>query len=192
MPSFIGHALAGAAIGLSGQRPAAWGWLGWLLVLACLPDIEYLALWLFGVNSPIRVTHSLFFCALPPAATLLWLGRFQPRQGRGSRAVQAFAAGWSHPLLDLLTGVSSLPLFWPFSDLSIRLPFGILPSAGYPALNNFYFYRNLGIELGILAPLFSLLLFRSAIRRHPRRWWIVAGHLAILLPCLIWGMALRR
>jgi hypothetical protein len=192
MSSLIGHALTGVAIGLSSlseRRPLVWGWLGWLLLLASFPDIEYLALWFFGINFPVRFTHSLLFSALLPAATLLWPRRCRPH---GLWAVQAFAAGWSHPFLDLLTGVSSPPLLWPFSDLGFRLPFGILPSAGRLAFNNFYLYRNLGIELGILAPFYSLLLFQAAIRRHPGRWWIFAGHLAIFVPCLLWGITLRR
>ncbi|MCL2341082.1 MAG: metal-dependent hydrolase [Proteobacteria bacterium] len=192
MSSVIGHILTGATIALPKRQPASWGWMAWLLALACFPDIEYLALWFFGSNFPVRLTHSLFVCALLPTATCVWLRRCRPQQEHGPRTIQAFAAGWSHPLLDLLTGVSALPLLWPFSNSAFRLPFGILPSAGQLSLSNGYLYRNLGIELGILAPLCSLLLFQSAIRRHPRRRWIFAGHLVVLLPCLLWGMALQR
>ena len=191
MPSCIGHALTGTAIALYKRRPIPWLWFGWLIFLACFPDIEYLALWFFGVNFPIRYSHSLVVCAFLPLFTAFWLWR-RPMRKRGFRVTQAFAAGWSHPVLDLLTGVSTLSLFWPLSDTGFRLPFGVLPSAGRLAWNNAYLYRNLCIELGILAPLYSLIVFWGAIRRHPLCRWIIAGHLAILLPCLIAGITLRR
>ena len=191
MPSCIGHALTGTVIALYERRPIPWLWLSWLIFLVGFPDIEYLALWFFGVNFPIRYSHSLVVCTFLPLFTTLWLWR-RPMRERGFRVAQTFAAGWSHPVLDLLTGVSTLPLFWPLSDTSFRLPFGILPSAGRLYWDNVYLYRNLGIELGILAPLYSLIVFGGAIRRHPLRHWIICGHLAILLPCLIAGITLYR
>ena len=45
-------------------------------------------------------------------------------------------------------------------------PIGVLPSAGAISLTNFYFFRNLGIEIGVLLPIY-LLVF-SAIWKYPR------------------------
>jgi hypothetical protein len=49
-------------------------------------------------------------------------------------------------------GVTPLPLLWPFSSAAFAAPAGILPSAGGVRLSNYYLYRNLVIEIGILAP----------------------------------------
>ena len=42
---------------------------------------------------------------------------------------------------------------YPFSVEAFRLPFGILPSAGKIDVKNYYFWRNLFLELGVLLPL---------------------------------------
>ena len=43
MSSFIGHGLAALTVYALGPeaRPARWGWLAWLGVLALAPDIDY-------------------------------------------------------------------------------------------------------------------------------------------------------
>jgi hypothetical protein len=74
----------------------------------------------------------------------------------------------------------------------MTFPFGLLPSAGRIALTNRYLYRNLAIELGILVPLYSLLLFNKSIRRHQYRVWLLGVHLLVWIPCLVWGFLLKR
>jgi hypothetical protein len=76
---------------------------------------------------------------------------------------QAMLAGLSHLLLDLLVGVTPLPVWWPFSFQRVQLPFGILPSAGGLSLSNPYLYRNTLIELGILIPLSVLVILWSKL-----------------------------
>lgn len=63
-------------------------------------------------------------------------------------------AGLSHLILDLSVGVTPLPLLLPLVKISFKLPFGILPSAGRVDLQNYYFYRNLWLEMGVLLPVF--------------------------------------
>ncbi|NEO85783.1 MAG: hypothetical protein F6J87_16255 [Spirulina sp. SIO3F2] len=96
-------------------------------------------------------------------------------------------------LLDLLVGVTALPLFWPFDAHRFKLPFGLLPSAGKISLSNPYFYSNLKIELGVLLPL-SLSVF--ALRLTGRwRWWLVipvGGLLAIARHYAIVAYGLSR
>jgi hypothetical protein len=55
-------------------------------------------------------------------------------------------------------GVTPAPLLWPFSRQEYRLSFGLLPSAGTVNFTNFYFYRNLALEMAILAPSIYLVL----------------------------------
>jgi membrane-bound metal-dependent hydrolase YbcI (DUF457 family) len=130
-------------------------WAGWLIVLASAPDVDYL---IPALNSRahhgLRITHSVALSLVLPLCTAVILC-FASRDGRKfkSLSVCAALAGLSHLVLDFLVGVTPLPLLWPFSAATFASPAGILPSAGGVQLSNYYFYRNLAIEMGILAPI---------------------------------------
>jgi membrane-bound metal-dependent hydrolase YbcI (DUF457 family) len=130
-------------------------WLGWLLVLACAPDMDYVVP---ALGSPAhqgrRVTHSVAFSLVLPLLTVGALYFVKGLQSRRRRllSVCAVLAGLSHLVLDFLVGVTPLPLLWPLGSTAFSSPVGILPSAGRIRLSNYYFYRNLFIELGVLAP----------------------------------------
>jgi membrane-bound metal-dependent hydrolase YbcI (DUF457 family) len=117
MPSPIGHALAGAAIGLAapaGHDPKAAGKLAVLCAaLAAAPDLDLLS------ASHRTVTHSVAAVAaviiVAAAVTGLVTGRVQ------WRIVLVCGAAWaSHLVLDWLTSDASPPyglqMFWPFTD----------------------------------------------------------------------------
>ncbi|MCP4682436.1 MAG: metal-dependent hydrolase [Desulfobacterales bacterium] len=194
MSSFIGHSLTGVALSCSDHQKSQRSlvWTCWLVVLAIFPDSEYGVLWLWGTNFAVRFTHSVVFCSILPLCSLVYLTRYVRPDIRKIRGLQVFGAAYSHLLLDLLVGVYPLPLLWPFSTLGITLPFGVLPSAGRLALTNYYLYRNLVIELGILVPLYSFLLLNKKIRRHQYRLLLLGGHAVVWLPCLVWGFLLKR
>ena len=101
-------------------------------------------------------------------------------------------ASVSHPLLDLLVGAHGLPLLWPFTDRQVALPFGLLPSAGRLALDNYYLWRNLLIELGVLVPLFGLLavIARGTAPRMLAR--SAAFIFSLWLVMLAWSVSLQR
>ncbi len=91
---------------------------------------------------------------LPCLLTLIYLRlKGERRQTIAKIIIPLSLAGFSHLILDMLVGVTSLPLLFPFSDRIFKLPFGVLPSAGKMSLFNYYFYHNLAIELGVLVPL---------------------------------------
>jgi inner membrane protein len=102
------------------------------------------------------------------------------------------AASFSHPLLDFLVGAHSLPLFWPFTTAEESLLVGVLPSAGHMMLNNYYLWRNLLIELGILLPVFTtiVMFFRRVSYR------IIMIRAIMLAPIwiafLLWSISLKR
>jgi hypothetical protein len=161
MSSFLGHTLTAYTLFFLDQqkRPATlwkWAWLGWLIVLASAPDIDYLVP---ALGSPAhrgtRITHSIAFSLALP---LLGVGVLSATEDRKSQrrllSVCAVLAGLSHLVLDFLVGVTPLPLFWPFSSATFASPLGILPSAGRVQLSNYYLYRNLLIEAGVLAPFY--------------------------------------
>jgi hypothetical protein len=198
MSSFVGHSLAALAIHAlsrdSRSAPFRWVWLFWLTVLASAPDVDYVSRALSSsAHGGLRITHSVFSSLLLPSATYLALFLAGMRGGRlHSHGIQAVLAGGSHLLLDLLVGVTPLPLFWPLQNTAYALPFGILPSAGQIRLSNYYFYRNLLIELGILVPLFYSLYLGSQRSIGRNRRWKVAGLLGISACFILWSLRLSR
>lgn len=193
MSSLIGHSITGATIYFASSHSPKqeWLWLGWLTTLAALPDAEYAYLWLSGSNFAVRFTHSLAFCAFLTAVTLLALLALR-RADWPRKTMQAAAAALSHLILDLLVGVSPKAIFWPFMARGVKLPFGILPSAGRLDPLNPALYRNLLIELGILLPLYSLIVFHEKIRQSPRRRSLIIRHLLFFVPAALIGLSLRR
>jgi inner membrane protein len=163
MSSFLGHGLAAYSLFSLGRRRRPFTrrgamWLGWLLVLASAPDIDYVVP---ALGSPAhggsRITHSVAFSLLLPLTSVGVL--YFVKGLRGQRrwlSVCAVLAGLSHLALDFLVGVTPLPLLWPLSPAAFASPVGVLPSAGRIQLSNYYFYRNLLIEAGVLVPLFCV------------------------------------
>lgn len=189
LSSFLGHTLAAFTVSRAtpgpGRRVA---WFLWLAVLASAPDIDYLVPVLHLGALRYRISHSLLGALLLPAFTAAALCFFVRDAALLRRMVaQAFLAGASHLLLDLLVGVTPLPLFWPFSLERIRLPIGLLPSAGGISLTNPYLYRNALIEMGVLAPLSALIILRSRLRP-----WQGALLLAISAAFIAWAILLPR
>ncbi|MEM8638931.1 MAG: metal-dependent hydrolase [Cyanobacteria bacterium P01_G01_bin.54] len=195
MSSFVGHSLAAWTIhqlkpGLPSakskhakrDRPIrnflrSWLWLVWLTVIALVPDCDNALSWVHpSAHEGLRITHSLGFALILPLLTILGLW-WRQRPGLGVASLQLVGAGLSHLLLDLLVGVTALPLLWPLNPTAFKLPFGLLPSAGKLSLSNFYLYYNLAIELGVLLPLSIGVLLGCRLRKH--RWLL--GFLLVIL-----------
>jgi len=171
MSSFVGHSLAAVTVYVATEfvilpnsdRPKRFWlsksqlvWLGCLIVMASIPDLDYVVTsWNSANNRGLRVTHSILFSLISPCISILTLLLLKSQQV-WRRSIQAILAGLSHIALDLSVGVTPLPLFFPLVKTPYRLPFGILPSAGRIDLHNYYFYRNLGLEIGVLLPLFTI------------------------------------
>ncbi|MBN1937548.1 MAG: metal-dependent hydrolase [Anaerolineae bacterium] len=197
MSSPVGHGLAALNIyAATGSRQPRtwreWAWIGWLLVVAWMPDIDY-AFRVFGIlDADMRWTHSLVFCLFLPLVTAAALLVLRSQLKISKRLLfQLMGGGLSHLILDLLVGVWSMPLLWPFSLRMYRLPFGLLPSAGRPGLSNVYFYRNLLIEIGVLSPILGLVLL---VRRKPGvlYWEIGVLFAAISIGFMYWAYRLPR
>jgi inner membrane protein len=148
--SFVGHGLTGLTAMLAAPprgraRQAALG--AWLTVIALAPDVDYLVR-----LARVRITHSLAVLALPALTVLaLAVGGVRGR-ALAVRAGQATGAGVAHVVLDVLVGVTPLPLLWPLSARTYRLPFGLLPAAGRLDLHRAILYRNVLVEVACLAP----------------------------------------
>lgn len=180
MSSFIGHSVMAITVYLATEqlvfttattkpckslsRIEQWLWLSWLVVIASIPDLDYIIeSWHSSNNSGLRITHSVLFSLIFPCLTVTALLLLNSRK-IWQRSFQVILAGLSHLVLDLLVGVTPLPLWFPLLKIPIKLPFGILPSAGRIDPDNYYFYRNLGLEMGVLLPVLitvSLLGFKG-------------------------------
>ncbi|MDJ0713749.1 MAG: hypothetical protein QNJ54_05975 [Prochloraceae cyanobacterium] len=163
MSSFIGHSLAAwtihKSIGFSPHKtPTKLDrllWLGWLILVAVAPDLDaFIPALHSSAHEGLRITHSLLSCQILPILTTLFLWIWGLRKRDLLIAgLQVSSIGFSQIILDLLVGVTPLPLLWPLSSQIFKLSFGVLPSAGKLHLSNYYLYYNLLIELGVLAPL---------------------------------------
>lgn len=204
MSSFIGHSLPAISLYFSARplrQPLVyrsnyrWLWLIWLVLVAWNPDIDHFVPSLHAsAHQGLRITHSIFASLILPCSTILVL-RLLKLRGRelGFLAAQLVFAALSHLALDVLTGAMRLPLLYPFSLSTFKLPFGLLPSAGKINLENYYFYRNLLIEMGILLPLFSSIhLITHRFRGKPKRTVIVALLLTCSLGFMVWASMLSR
>jgi hypothetical protein len=170
-------------------------WLGWLVVLASAPDIDYLVP---ALGSPAhqgrRITHSVAFSLILPLSSVgvLYCVKGLKSRRRGLLSICAVSAGLSHLVLDFLVGVTPLPLLWPLGSTAFASPVGILPSAGRIQLSNYYLYRNVLIEVGVLAPIFyvarGLYLGESGTQSRARvlMLLLVAGCF------VVWSVSLSR
>jgi membrane-bound metal-dependent hydrolase YbcI (DUF457 family) len=199
MSSFLGHSLAAYSLFSLDQRERTstlWKavWLAWLVVLASAPDIDYLVPALASpAHQGSRITHSI---ALSMVLPLFSVGVLYFVNGLKSQrrllSVCAVLAGLSHLVLDFLVGVTPLPLLWPLDSAAFASPVGILPSAGRIQLSNYYLYRNVLIEVGVLAPLYYIArgLYLGEISSRDR------GRVLILLlvagSFVAWSVSLSR
>ncbi len=202
MSSFIGHALAGLMVGVvtkpsksrSGLIDSRW-WLGWLVIVAMAPDLDYILPFLHpSSHDGLRISHSLFFCQLLPILTLIYLRiKGFSRMALLGAGLQLWLASFSHLALDLLVGVTALPILFPISKELFKLPFGLLPSAGKPSLSNYYFYYNLAIELGVLMPIsLCCALIKKSMKRLTWEWILVIAMLLVSLHFMNWAYGLSR
>jgi len=171
MSSFVAHTLVGGVIGQRVAPTVAGIAVG--VVFALLPDIDYALLWLRGEGFAVRWTHSVSFVVLA-AGTMLW---------RRELFLIALLSGLSHLAMDTLVGVHRNPLLWPLMDRGFASPIGLLPSAGRLDPTNFYFWRNLLIEKGILLPLLAAMRAHGGLRIAAL---LVAGAF------MVWSLSLAR
>jgi hypothetical protein len=186
MSSLIAHLAAGATA-YSCRSPSEpgdldRGVLAACIVLAVLPDLDYLLWWAARIRVEPRLTHSLGFAAV--SAGLAWLAlRRHP--------LSLLAAALSHELLDFLVGVHPSPWLWPFVSEAFVSPVGLLPSAGRLDWSNVYLWRNLLIEAGVLGPaMLALCVARRPAWRMSRP--LQLGLAVMAAASLGWSLSLPR
>ena len=129
MPSPVGHALGALAAGWTMAKPpserrAFVVQAAILSALGCAPDLDLL----IGRHS--RETHSLGAAVIVATAAALW--RWPVAATRGRIWLAAFLAWVSHPILDMLSLDTSIPLgvmfFWPFSREHVQTGWAVFAS----------------------------------------------------------------
>lgn len=158
------------------------------VALAVGPDLDYFAVWFSDYGADPRFSHSLLFAIAAAFFVKLTMSRFPAANLKLSWLL---AAGMSHPLLDFLVGAHPVPLFWPF-DGGVSIPVGVLPSAGTLELDNFYLWRNVLIEIGVLGPAFAFLVAASSRRRFRELAACALPILPIWAAFLTWSVSLGR
>jgi inner membrane protein len=193
MSSFIGHSIPAIGLYFSARRQKySLFWLIWLVLVAWFPDIDYLNSAL--IPEGMRITHSILFCSILPVLTIIVLYFLN---NRGSEfkfmSIQVILTGFSHLLLDMLVGVGALPLLYPFSLQRFKLSFGLLPSAGKIDLSNYFFYRNLLIEMGVLLPLLlSFIIIFQQLKIKSDRNITITFMIIVSISFMMWAFYLSR
>ena len=198
MSSLFGHAAAGGAAYFAWSTPKAAlrHWPLWVLMgIAVAPDLDHLAIWYGGMSPVFRPTHSVLVCAL--LGISVWLaGRHWGRDQPNALPLKAcLMAASSHLVLDCLTGAHHDPWLWPLSSTVYHSRMGLLPSAGRMGLSNYYFWRNLMLEMGVLLPVLTAWVLWQrgqlvqACQQHP---WVTGAMAILCATCLLISTQLQR
>ena len=106
---------------------------------------------------PIRYTHSIGYVFMVGIVALFFRNFIFKRLLSSIPIYLLFLAPFSHLVLDFLVGVYGNPYLYPLSESLFTSPLGVLPSSGGIDIYNYYFWRNMLIELAIFVPMFMLL-----------------------------------
>jgi membrane-bound metal-dependent hydrolase YbcI (DUF457 family) len=169
MPSPIGHALAGVAVGaLIAGRPS-WRLLVVTAVAAALPDVDFLL--------PLRhrgPSHSVGAAAMAFAATILVISIGSHATRRWHTAAAVGLAYASHTLLDWLGADTSTPrglmALWPLSTTFYISGLDVFNSVDRRYWTSGFWTRNaiaVAREIAILGPLAAGACLWSSRRSVP-------------------------
>jgi hypothetical protein len=194
MSTPLGHVAAGIAIYFSCSRlrspHTAWA-LPCFVLLAVLPDVDYLMIWFAGLRQQTRMTHSVLFCVLSGLAAYMLT---RPLQRHTVTARPLGMAGFmlaplSHLVLDFSVGTHTVPLFWPLPDAELISPLTLLPNVVHArSIANLALWRNAALELLVLVPVLLFLVARARAVPLPRI--IGTGKFVLPLWCLALGCSL--
>ena len=176
MSTPIGHSLAGVSVYfLSGRRFSSPGWkaLFFCIVVACLPDIDFLPGFFVGNINYFhhRCTHSLFFALVVSLG--VW---FVSRKSGGIKwGLLTFILILSHLAVDYAaidrTAPFGMPLLWPFSGEYFYSKYAFLPEvwreSSVASVFNRHNLRTVIVELAVFIPiaLLSVILRSVAAKR---------------------------
>ena len=195
MSSFVAHALVGASC-FALARPKTFQQALPLMLIAALlgmsPDVDYLFLWLLDWRPVPRITHSLAFVSFAALSAWVFVKAAFKDKANPKLLLIFFTAAASHLLLDALVGGTKDPIAWPFSNDGFGSPIGLLPSAGKLSLSNYYFWRNLLIELGIFLPIILFGSYLFGVKKRNWQLWKKLLCLGLFLVSVFISLSLSR
>jgi len=194
MSTPLGHLAAGAAIYFSYGRlrspHTVWA-LPCFVVLAVLPDFDYLTIWFFGIRQEPRVTHGVLFCVMSGLVAWMLTRRLQYNTvtARPLGISGFILAPLSHLALDFSVGAHTLPIFWPFPNGELRSPLSLLPAVVHArSIANLALWRNSMLEVMVLFPVLLLCVARA--RAVPLGRIARIGRFVLPLWCLALGWSI--
>lgn len=194
MSTPLGHIAAGIAIYFSYGRLRSphtpWA-LPCFVLLAVLPDFDYLTIWFFGIRQEPRVSHGILFCVL--SGMLAWMLTRHLQQDTLTAkplGIGGFIlAPLSHLALDFSVGAHTLPLLWPMPNGELMSPLSVLPSVVHArSIANPALWRNSILESLVLFPVLLFLVARA--RAVPLRRIFKTGKFVFPFWCLSLGWSL--
>ena len=158
MPSPVGHALGGIAIGWGAGRRQNLQAAAVLAAVAIAPDLDLV----FGIHR--EITHSIGAAAAAGIIALL--------ATRSPRWALAIALAWtSHVLFDWLSNDTRPPIgvmaLWPITDHYYKAPIEVFPPVSRRYWESRFWIYNLravAVEVIVLAPI-ALLAVASTLKR---------------------------
>ena len=171
MSSFLAHAMVGFSLSKQKKQATVKEMFFvslFFVLLAWSPDIDYLINYLREESMPIRYTHSIGYISIVSAVAIFFRNILFKKYLYHIPVILFVFASTSHLLLDFCVGVHGNPYLYPVSSDVFVAPFGFLPSSGRIDIHNYYFWRNMGIELAIFVPivLVSISSFRRKLLKH--------------------------
>ena len=170
MPSPIGHALGGVAIGLLATSSPRWRMIVACAVAAALADVDFLL--------PMRhrgLSHSIGAAVLAGAVAFAWL-KFSAVRDAARWSLVIAVAYATHVLFDWLGADTSAPrglmALWPFSSSFYISDLDVFDSVDRRYWLKGFWRRNIIAvtrEVAILAPLVGLAWWRLTRRAVNRR-----------------------
>jgi inner membrane protein len=158
MPSPVGHALGGLAVGLVVSSRPEWRWLALCACAAMLPDADFLL--------PIRhrgPTHSIGAAAIAGATAFAWLKLSADARDAARLSLAIGTAYATHVLLDWLGADSSTPrglmALWPFTTAFFISDLDVFSSVDRRYWLDGFWRRSatsLVRELAVLVPLVAV------------------------------------
>lgn len=180
MSSSIGHALCGISCCLLAQGSTkgtvnlkGYGWLTGFAILACLPDLDFIAGYIFANNFHqfhSGPSHSILAVFL----TTIVLGFALPSGRRLQILPWIFIALASHIVIDLFTGPQlglhksyGVFLNWPFHSDRVQMPFSLFYGVRHKTLDTLISWYNIKVIAAEIIT-FGLLLFFLRSWAHAR------------------------
>ncbi len=173
MPTPLAHSIVSLTI-VEKRRSShhRWKWVFFWLMLGNFADLDFIPGILVGKPSQYHhgLTHSILFTILLSIVAYF----FYPKLFKKEKASFGLFVGvaFSHLLLDMVTrdavAPCGLPLWWPFSSISVRAPFSIFLNVNRSVHCHILFSQHnllaISLELAFTLPFYLLIYVQKRLK----------------------------